>query len=54
MTEDQKNMVGVDESYAGSLPNCVHRIKAHKKHYTMLATVGMLKALMGVAVPKNG
>lgn len=54
MIEDQKNMVGVEISSAGSLAKCVHRIKSHDKHHTVVATVGVLKALMGVAVPKNG
>lgn len=54
MIEDQKNVVGVEESHARSLPKCVHRIKGHDKHYTVVATVGMLRALMSVAVPKKG
>lgn len=34
-------------------PKCVHRIKGHNKHFTMVATIGIrLKALMSVAVPK--
>lgn len=46
-------MVGVEESCAGSLSECVLRIKGHNTHFTVVATVGMLKALVSVAMPKK-